>query len=349
MNARAALIAQMARARGLDPKAVLAIASVEGGFHGAVGDNGTSFGPFQLHEGGALPQGKGNAWANSKQGIAYALDSMVKDGIAGLRGQAAVAAISSKFERPANVPGEISKAMGRYGQFGGGFSGGSNPAMSTAPGQLSQGGSSPQEIVAAQLLQQAAQLSQPVQAGQPSPLSPMAAGALSNPASLLAMAMQQKAMASAQPAPPQGKIAAGVVKGGFGSSSNAGGFLPSGLGFQYNRHDQGRDIQTRAGAPIIAPGSGYVVRVGSDPGGGGAHFGPHYPIVHFTSGPYAGHDIYIGHTVAALGPGAHFGAGAVISHTQNSGPLNGGAPSGWAEIGFAPGGTPGVDGQPAPF
>jgi hypothetical protein len=61
------LIAQLARARGLDPAAVLSIASVEGGFNGAVGDHGTSFGPFQLHKGGALPSGIKNPqqWANS--------------------------------------------------------------------------------------------------------------------------------------------------------------------------------------------------------------------------------------------------------------------------------------------
>lgn len=139
------------------------------------------------------------------------------------------------------------------------------------------------------------------------------------------------------------------IGGAYAHSHNAGGFLPKGLGFEYDRHDQGRDIQTRPGAPIIAPGDGYVVRIASDPGGGGAHFGPSYPIVHFTSGPYAGRDVYIGHTVAAVRPGERFRAGSVLSHTQNSGPMNGGAPSGWAEIGFAPGGTPGAFDQPAPF
>lgn len=132
MNQRAALIAQMARQRGLDPAAVLSIASVEGGFNGAIGDNGTSFGPFQMHEGGALPSGRGNQWANSRQGIAYALDHIASVA-RGLHGRQAIAAISSRFERPANVPAEIAKAASRYGQFShGSFPTGGASALSNA-------------------------------------------------------------------------------------------------------------------------------------------------------------------------------------------------------------------------
>lgn len=114
-----ALITQLARKYGVDPRAALAIASVEGGFHGSVGDNGTSFGPFQLHEGGALPHGRGASWANSAAGINYAMRHIASVAH-GLHGRQAVAAISSRFERPANVPAEIAKAMGRYGGVGGG-------------------------------------------------------------------------------------------------------------------------------------------------------------------------------------------------------------------------------------
>lgn len=135
------LIASLARRYGVDPRAALAIASVEGGFHGSVGDNGTSFGPFQLHEGGALPAGRGNAWANSPAGIQYALQHIASVA-RGLHGRAAVSAISSRFERPANVPAEIAKAMGRYGgsiPSGGGGGGMFSPIASAA---ASGGGSS---------------------------------------------------------------------------------------------------------------------------------------------------------------------------------------------------------------
>ena len=113
-------IIQGSRRRGLDPNAVLAIARVEG-LSGRVGDQGTSFGPFQLHIGGAMPRGIKNPqqWAMSQQGINYALDHIASVA-RGLRGRQAVAAISSRFERPADVAGEINKAMGFYGRGGGG-------------------------------------------------------------------------------------------------------------------------------------------------------------------------------------------------------------------------------------
>lgn len=126
------LIAALARQMGVDPKAALAIASVEGGFGGAIGDQGTSFGPFQLHKGGALPSGVSNpqAWANSPSGIRYALAQISKVA-KGLQGRAAVTAIARDFERPADIPGEIAKAMSRYGNVGGG--GGGIQQMGLAP------------------------------------------------------------------------------------------------------------------------------------------------------------------------------------------------------------------------
>jgi peptidoglycan LD-endopeptidase LytH len=106
-------IMQRAKALGLDPRAVRAVASVEG-LSGAVGDQGTSYGPFQLHRGGALPAGRDRAWAESKAGIEYALRQI--QGVAqGLTGQQAVANIVRRFERPADPSGEIQRAMAAYG------------------------------------------------------------------------------------------------------------------------------------------------------------------------------------------------------------------------------------------
>lgn len=192
MNARAAAIAQMARQRGLDPRAVLAIASVEGGFNGSIGDHGTSFGPFQMHEGGALPRGISNPqqWANSRAGIGYALDH-INTVAHGLRGQAAVSAISSRFERPANVPGEISKAMSRYGSAGGGSAPALPPSGVSSPMSPSGGMGSPAELVAAQLLQQSQALAQPTQQMTPGQPATQAMPGFSDPSSLLAMAMQR--------------------------------------------------------------------------------------------------------------------------------------------------------------
>lgn len=153
------LIRQLALRYGVDPRAVLAIASVEGGFHGSVGDNGTSFGPFQEHIGGALPRGLSGAraqrWANSPAGIQYAIRH-IAEVAHGLHGRQAVAAISSRFERPANVPAEIAKAMSRYG---GVSSGGGYAVGGFAPqGRASFGGSSPEiSSLIQQILQRNAQ------------------------------------------------------------------------------------------------------------------------------------------------------------------------------------------------
>jgi hypothetical protein len=128
MTSREALILKMSARLGLDPQAVDAIGNVEGrnALHGgnSIGDNGSSFGPFQLHAGGALPAevwARGatyaNNWANSPAGIQYALQRMASVA-GGTHGQAAVQAISSRFERPADVAGEVSKAMGFYGGSG---------------------------------------------------------------------------------------------------------------------------------------------------------------------------------------------------------------------------------------
>lgn len=143
------LIRQLARRYGVDPRAALAIASVEGGFHGAVGDHGTSGGPFQLHVGGALPHGRSVQWANTPQGIDYAMRHIA--GVSrGLHGRQAVSAISSRFERPANIPAEIAKAMSRYGNVGGAGGGGMQVPMGNAgmSGGASGGGADVSSVIA---------------------------------------------------------------------------------------------------------------------------------------------------------------------------------------------------------
>jgi hypothetical protein len=113
-GAWASQIKQLSKKYGLDPHAVLAVASVEG-LSGGVGDSGSSFGAFQLHRGGALPAGKGRAWAESPAGIKYAMQRIASVA-KGLKGEAAIRAIVTKFERPANPAAEIQKALGRYGK-----------------------------------------------------------------------------------------------------------------------------------------------------------------------------------------------------------------------------------------
>ena len=54
-------IRKAAIARGIDPAVALQVVAGEGGFHGKVGDQGTSFGPFQLHYGGIAGGALGKA------------------------------------------------------------------------------------------------------------------------------------------------------------------------------------------------------------------------------------------------------------------------------------------------
>ena len=126
-----------ARRYHLDPQAMAAIAHHESGIRwGAVGDNGSSFGPFQLHIGGAMPSGKGQGFADSLRGVMYVAQRMAASGARGKTGLAAITAMSRNFERPADPASEIADAMNFYRRGGGGSvshaSGGVRP-RSTGP------------------------------------------------------------------------------------------------------------------------------------------------------------------------------------------------------------------------
>lgn len=131
-------IARRSRAMGLDPRAVLAVAAQEG-LGGGVGDQGSSYGPFQLHRGGALPSGRGQQWAESPAGIDYAL-SRIASVARGQHGQQAISSIVSRFERPADPRSEIQGAISAYGRTGvgpdtgpGSFRSPSSPGPAAAP------------------------------------------------------------------------------------------------------------------------------------------------------------------------------------------------------------------------
>jgi hypothetical protein len=150
---------------------------------------------------------------------------------------------------------------------------------------------------------------------------------------LLKSVIESKAQSPAQsfgtPGTPGMK---GPALGAAPSSGKLGGFLPAGAELQIERIDQGQDIKTNPGGPIIAPGDGEVVSVKSDPSG----FGPNYPVVKFTTGKLAGTTWYIGHTHSDLKAGEHFRAGQALSATgKGPGPVGNATVPGWAEIGLA--------------
>jgi len=114
LGPQAPVIVQSAESHGVDPYVALAVASGEGGFKNPtkVGDHGTSFGPFQLHSGGALPAPywgnpqAANRFANSPAGIDYAM-TRIHAATRGKSGPAAIAAAVKDFERPANPQPEV--------------------------------------------------------------------------------------------------------------------------------------------------------------------------------------------------------------------------------------------------
>ncbi|MDE2098577.1 MAG: transglycosylase SLT domain-containing protein [Patescibacteria group bacterium] len=214
------------------------------------------------------------------------------------------------------------------GKGGGGVSNALQAVQALTGGSLGGGDQKLNQLLGAYLLQQG---QQEIQSGDTSS------------GGLLGLALMRRAFSSAATNPATRSLASSSSTK-MQPGTNAGGFLATGASYKPGRLDQGHDFQTDPGAPIVAPGSGVVVSVKSDPNG----FGPAYPIVHFTSGPYAGKDIYIGHTISQLQPGQTFSAGQVISLTGRS-PVGNAQVPGWAEIGFASGGLPGPDGQSTPF
>lgn len=109
----------------IDPgaaRAELAVAQMEG-WSGAIGDRGTSFGPWQLHKGGAYPRSApqdpqaANRWAWSKPGISYADDAIRRavPNIDQLPPAMQVDQIVRRFERPANPNAEVAGALQRLG------------------------------------------------------------------------------------------------------------------------------------------------------------------------------------------------------------------------------------------
>lgn len=113
-----AVISQNAKKFGLDPAAVLAYALEESSArYGAVGDKGTSFGPFQAHIGGAAgtrTPAQASAWANSPAGLVQMMGMMSRSGARGLTGANAVRAIYSGFGK--GTPLAVPRGLARYGQ-----------------------------------------------------------------------------------------------------------------------------------------------------------------------------------------------------------------------------------------
>jgi soluble lytic murein transglycosylase-like protein len=107
-------VAQVAQKDGVDPKTAVATMLVEsGGNNKAVGDGGTSFGLFQLHQGGELgnmsPAQADDPTANAEVAIGQMAQTQKSTGQSG-------GALAAAAQRPAN-PGQYAQTVdGKMGQ-----------------------------------------------------------------------------------------------------------------------------------------------------------------------------------------------------------------------------------------
>lgn len=274
----------------IDPRAEFAVAKQEG-LGGGIGDNGTSFGPNQLHYGGAYPTSaprgaqQSQQWAWSPQGIDYALGQIGKVA-GGLHGRQAINAIVSRFERPANPGREIAGANAAYGQplppLPGSVTG--PPPQQTALVNAAAGQQptqSPQQLLTTQRQQLLALAGSAAQGGQGQ--APDLTGFYGAVQHALALQQQPQPQAPGQAAAgvrPMPAAAAPIRAKGFkvgdpviGGTSIGGAHPTLGLaGYP------ARDYFAKAGSAVVAPVSGKVIRLsGHDPAAGPVQ-GPHGPL-----------------------------------------------------------------------
>lgn len=114
---------------GLDPAAMLAIASQEG-IGGAIGDGGLAYGPWQDHvtefnrigySGPVRNNQDVQAFMWSPDGVDFVMRSMVAAGAAGLTGYDAIVRMATFYERPRSdlLHGEIAGAWSQYNKWRG--------------------------------------------------------------------------------------------------------------------------------------------------------------------------------------------------------------------------------------
>lgn len=314
---------------GLDPRAVLAVASAEG-LGGGVGDQGTSFGPFQLHRGGALPSGRGRAWAESPAGLDYALRQI--QGVArGMTGQQAVANIVRRFERPADPSGEITRAMGAYGRYGGGTPGQAAAALiAGAPAGSSKQGSrvvqGPQQYktVSKQVFDPG-QLAQGIFSALASGGTPDVAALVPGsyktvtskvplPRGMRRIPTQQAAKAGPPPVP--GAIltnkgwyhpAVGKIIGTPGSGTHTLGNWES---------DRALDIALKFGTPVRSPFGGVVGSQFGSLGGGSGRFGG--LRLHVASPQNEWYGAHLSRFAPGIKPGVRVRPGQIVGYSGSA-------------------------------
>lgn len=284
---------------GLDPAAVLAVASREG-LSGAVGDQGTSYGPFQLHRGGALPAGRGQAWAESTQGIDYALGQIA--GVArGQRGRAAIENIVRRFERPANPDAEVAGAIGALPSFGG-AGGAPNPlpsGPSTAPGPAA-GAQNNLDLIRTRLL------------------SGLRGGGGVDWMSLARLS-QQRAAVQGKPEDVAAAKTGGVVgKGGWAHPVTGKIIGTPGAGTHTLGNwesDRALDVSVPVGTPVYSPFAGTIGSQFGSLGSSGRFQGNRLHVVNPTNEFYGAH---LSRYAPGIKPGAKVTKGQILGYSGSA-------------------------------
>lgn len=117
-----------------------------------------------------------------------------------------------------------------------------------------------------------------------------------------------------------------------------GGWLAPGTPVRWDHSDHGEDIVIGGNHVIQSPGEGVCTAVLSDaafPNG----FGPKYPQLLITSGPWKDFRASLGHTTSLVSAGQHFGFGHPVAVANQSGAVPG-WPAGWCEFGTSSGSSP---------
>lgn len=139
-------VKKAAQATGADPNALLATSLTESGARtGAVGDQGTSFGPFQFHRGGALGSNT-PAWANSYDAVLNRAQEFRRLQVHHGKGAAAV-------QRPADPTGYAAKVDANYAQAQRLLRGSATPAQSPLVGRPAQPTTSDDANIGSSLIQ----------------------------------------------------------------------------------------------------------------------------------------------------------------------------------------------------
>lgn len=113
-----AMVVKAAKATGADPKALLATAIQESGARfGAVGDGGTSYGPFQFHKGGALGT-HDSTWANSYEAVLNRAQEFKRLGVHHGKGAAAVQRPADQTLYAQGVDSHSSQAASILAKYG---------------------------------------------------------------------------------------------------------------------------------------------------------------------------------------------------------------------------------------